>query len=521
MKLDTFYFANSPISNQIARGEYSYDDNEINYVRVMKDNNNYIYTTFTLSKKIGYKDLVITDAIYSIKNSGNSYFNIQMILQALSGKDNLRRSVDEEIEDIRTRIEKLNSTEISISCKDEFKIKKKGSKFNGHYSGKFLDFKIDYDRNYEDIKLPLYDYNQENHQMIAIPMELMSLCGEKTVNNSFDNLSVKHYLIRRLALSSYKPDDNKAHLSFMKTIVYARDSHRKGRKKVGMLYDLELENKSTNPIIKMHRIVKEYLKVLKKIGFIKSFLPLRNDDRSIKGVQVIGSVEAYKIYKNIHDTEPQKVIDVIEKTKENVFTAEKALAKSDNDVEKAIKLLKQPEITVEHILSLRKKLGKNLPEDLKDKEENELISEINKRMKTVLTETSPVDMDLVIKMLVYTCLDPDKAIVNIRYMKDNNQSFTRLKKIKAFDPFKVFIIEAYRARRGGKSPISSVYQLLEEEFVVSGDYEKLPGDEQTLKTYVQYLEESGQIDSGDDHHRSSPQPKRAKKPRSRTHKKSQ
>ena len=49
--------------------------------------------------------------------------------------------------------------------------------------------------------------------------------------------------------------------------------------------------------------------------------------------------------------------------------------------------------------------------------------------------------------------------------------------------------------------ISSVYDLLEEKFIENGDLENLPGNEQTLRNYVHYLEESGQIDTGAEHRR--------------------
>lgn len=79
----------------------------------------------------------------------------------------------------------------------------------------------------------------------------------------------------------------------------------------------------------------------------------------------------------------------------------------------------------------------------------------------------------------------------------------KLAKDKAFDtePFKSTIIATLESNKGKDFCISSVYDLLEEKFVDSGDYEKLPGNEQTLRNYVHYLEGSGQIDSSDDHRR--------------------
>lgn len=48
--------------------------------------------------------------------------------------------------------------------------------------------------------------------------------------------------------------------------------------------------------------------------------------------------------------------------------------------------------------------------------------------------------------------------------------------------------------------LSSVYDVLEDKFIENG-LEKLSGNEQTLRNYVHYLEESGQIDTGEEHRR--------------------
>ena len=79
----------------------------------------------------------------------------------------------------------------------------------------------------------------------------------------------------------------------------------------------------------------------------------------------------------------------------------------------------------------------------------------------------------------------------------------KLAKDKAFDvePFKSAIIATVEANADKDFCISSVYDLLEEKFIENGDYDKLPGNEQTLRNYVHYLEESGQIDTSEEHRR--------------------
>jgi hypothetical protein len=70
----------------------------------------------------------------------------------------------------------------------------------------------------------------------------------------------------------------------------------------------------------------------------------------------------------------------------------------------------------------------------------------------------------------------------------------KLRKDKAFDlePFKSAIIAIITVAANEGCHISSVYDVLMEKFVENGDYEALPGNEQTLRNYVRHLDESGQ-----------------------------
>ena len=72
----------------------------------------------------------------------------------------------------------------------------------------------------------------------------------------------------------------------------------------------------------------------------------------------------------------------------------------------------------------------------------------------------------------------------------------RLVKEKAFDqaPYQDVIIEIIRNCKN-KYCISSVYDVLVEKFVDSGECESLPGNEQTLRNYVKYLTAKGIIEA--------------------------
>jgi len=69
-------------------------------------------------------------------------------------------------------------------------------------------------------------------------------------------------------------------------------------------------------------------------------------------------------------------------------------------------------------------------------------------------------------------------------------------KDKVFDhpPFREVIIEILRNCRADCC-VSSIYDVLEEKFIDGGEYEKLPGNEQTLRNYVKYLIDSKAVEA--------------------------
>ena len=62
----------------------------------------------------------------------------------------------------------------------------------------------------------------------------------------------------------------------------------------------------------------------------------------------------------------------------------------------------------------------------------------------------------------------------------------KLAKPKTFDvePFRSTIVRILEANSGKSFCMSSVYDVLEEKFIENGDYEKLPGNQQTLRNYI-------------------------------------
>ena len=71
----------------------------------------------------------------------------------------------------------------------------------------------------------------------------------------------------------------------------------------------------------------------------------------------------------------------------------------------------------------------------------------------------------------------------------------KLAKDKAFneEPFRSAILKILERNEEKDYCMSSVYDVLEEMFIENGKFDKLPGNEQTLRNYIHHLEETGQI----------------------------
>jgi hypothetical protein len=69
----------------------------------------------------------------------------------------------------------------------------------------------------------------------------------------------------------------------------------------------------------------------------------------------------------------------------------------------------------------------------------------------------------------------------------------------AIEPFSTAIAEVLKMNPG--CCVSSVYDVLEERFIDSGEYDRLPGNAQTLRNYVRFLKESGAVKPEEQHRR--------------------
>ena len=83
---------------------------------------------------------------------------------------------------------------------------------------------------------------------------------------------------------------------------------------------------------------------------------------------------------------------------------------------------------------------------------------------------------------------------------DPGEKLAKTKTIDA-EPFRSTILRILETNSGKSFCMSSVYDVLEEKFIENGTYDKLPGNEQTLRNYIHYLEDSGQVNRESEHRR--------------------
>lgn len=83
---------------------------------------------------------------------------------------------------------------------------------------------------------------------------------------------------------------------------------------------------------------------------------------------------------------------------------------------------------------------------------------------------------------------------NMDVIPDNPSE--HLEKQKAFDiePFRSYIIEVLRSNENNRNfTVSSLFDVLEEKFIENGDHISLPGNQQTLRNYVNHLRNAGVV----------------------------
>lgn len=256
---------------------------------------------------VTYIDMMIADAVYSLYKTEQTSFSEGMILRALSGDD--KQTCRKETKDrIRKSLEKMAGIDFTLDCKEEMKSRERID-FENIKDESFISLKKLKNGNYQNTNPPLYRYAETINQVIAIPSRLWSLDHKKPVNDSLENIAIKHYLLGRIAVANYDRREKK--YKNLNKIYYYHPSHKKMEEEehpfTGMLFDLgvvrEWENEN-GKLVKVtngdteeirgilshlknrtHKNTKEILNALQEMGYIKAYSEIKIG-REIIGVEI-------------------------------------------------------------------------------------------------------------------------------------------------------------------------------------------------------------------------------------------
>lgn len=263
-------------------------------------------------ERITYIDMMIADAVYSLYKTEQTSFSEGMILRALSGDDN--QTCRSEVRDrITGSLKKMGDLKLIFNCREELE----NRNIEGFEDIKetFLPLTILKSGKYQNINPPLYEYAELVNQIITIPMGLWNLGNERPVNNSLENIAIKHYLIHRIEVANYKRK-GKRKLDNLNKIFYYHPAHKKLEEDehpfVGMLFDLNIVSewekrtgiklnelgdvdeirsylsKLKNPT---HKNTVKILNTLKEIGYIKDYELIKGIGKEIIGVEIKGPIK--------------------------------------------------------------------------------------------------------------------------------------------------------------------------------------------------------------------------------------
>ena len=306
--INSFYINNTHVSRKIRKG-IVFNEYDFALVDRKEDivNRFCLKTTEDGTEEITYIDMMIADAVYSLYRTEQSSFSEGMILRALSGDDKqtCRRETKERI---RKALEKMARVAFSLDCKKEMRARNIAD-FDDIVEESFISLVKLKSGNYENTNPPLYQYAEKIHQLIAVPSHLWSLDHKKPVNDSLENIAIKHYLLCRIAVANY--DRHTKNLSNLNTIYYYHPAHRKIEENqhpfTGMLFDLGVVSeweKENGDLVKVtggdteeiryilsrlknktHKNTKKILKVLMEMEYIEGYSEVKLR-REIIGIKI-------------------------------------------------------------------------------------------------------------------------------------------------------------------------------------------------------------------------------------------
>lgn len=160
-----------------------------------------IHAYFVLTQDLGYWDMAVADAIYSLLQEGKRHFTPRAVLAAAAADPGITVPAGRR-QQICSSIDRLIHTEIFISCHEE---RETSPELQPRYGGAFLRAAVDGKgyRFLDDAPMPLYAYAEAKRQLITVPAPVMGYTREqpdcRLVNNNATIL-LRHYLLHELEL---------------------------------------------------------------------------------------------------------------------------------------------------------------------------------------------------------------------------------------------------------------------------------------------------------------------------------
>lgn len=244
-----------------------------------------VVTRFRLTAEVTSFDMCVADAVYSLYKDGKKGFSLGGLLHALSGDD--RQTATKQWKELLTEsVGRLTAAEIAIECAEEHKRRSvNGPGMKDAYSGPFLaagpEGKDRWRFTGQEAPLPLYQYEEQIHQIIRFPLPLMAVekpDGGK-LRDSAENIQIKRFLIRRVEVVR----NGKAKRYRMNAVRYLSSGE-------GLFYELGLDPEGGRAefrrrYLAAHETVKTVLDHFRRIGYIRGWSLMDEKDGLPGGVE--------------------------------------------------------------------------------------------------------------------------------------------------------------------------------------------------------------------------------------------
>lgn len=210
-EIDVLYTNETKVSKEIRKGNYCCG--EVCTVQVSREGGKKWTVDFILDQTLDYFDLMVADAVYTLWCWGKTKVYPKNILTLLSGDENATMKPTQKTKEgndkrlcIAESLEKMSRCRIRIDwSKGKIGRGIVDKAFVPVLEGNFLPLKKDGKNGYRVLDTPpLYQYAElTNGQFFTVPKNLLEVSvNGKKLPHSIENMKLKHFLARRLILSS-------------------------------------------------------------------------------------------------------------------------------------------------------------------------------------------------------------------------------------------------------------------------------------------------------------------------------